>query len=351
VRVGLVLGAGGVLGGAWLTGALEALAAETGWDPGSAERMVGTSAGAMIGGLLASGLPPWFMVAHSAGERFEGLAGADGRAQADADRDAGASYRLGGLPMIGPGSWRLAMRTLRSPQRHTPAALLSGWLPRGAVSTEPLKDTVRRVVPGGWVRRDGVWIVACDYETGRRVPFGRRGAPPAEFADAVAASCAIPGFYAPVRIGGRDYVDGGIYSPSNLDLLRDAGLDLVICLNPTSTLDEIPATSPLHRMAAAMRGASGRRLGREAHRIRAGGARVLLVQPTREDVEAMGPNLMSGRNRHQVVLTAARTTAERLREPEARDLLAGLPAGAPHKVARPEGPPSSWPELDPVAPE
>jgi NTE family protein len=154
----------------------------------------------------------------------------------------------------------------------------------------------------------------------------------------------------PVRIGGRDYVDGGIYSPSNLDLLRAEGLDLVICLNPTSTIDEIPVTSPLHRMAAAVRGASGRRLGREAGRVRAGGARVLLVQPTREDVQTMGPNLMSGRNRHQVVLTAARTTAERLREPEARDLLAGLPAGAPHKVARPNGPPSAWPELAPEAP-
>ena len=150
----------------------------------------------------------------------------------------------------------------------------------------------------GGTRR--VWIVACDYETGRRVPFGRRGAPRAEFADAVAASCAIPGFYMPVRIGGRDYVDGGIYSPSNLDLLRAEGLDLVICLNPTSTIDEIPVTSPLHRMAAAVRGASGRRLGREARRVRAGGARVLLVQPTREDVQTMGPNLMSGRNRHQV---------------------------------------------------
>ena len=79
------------------------------------------------------------------------------------------------------------------------------------------------------------------------------------------------------------------------------------------------------------------------------GRACVLVQPTREDVQTMGPNLMSGRNRHQVVLTAARTTAERLREPEARDLLAGLPAGAPHKVARPDGPPSTWPELAPEA--
>ena len=346
----MVLGAGGVMGGAWLTGALEALASETDWDPGSAERIVGTSAGAMIGGLLASGLPPWFMVAHSAGERFDGVAGPDGRPQEEAQRDAGAAFRLGGLPGFGPGSWRLAMRTLRNPQRHTPAALFSGWLPRGSVSTEPLRDTVRRVVPEGWVQRDGVWIVACDYQTGRRVAFGRRGAPKADFADAIAASCSIPGFYQPVRIGGRDYVDGGMYSPSNLDLLRDAGLDLVVCLNPTSSLDEIPVTSPLQRMAAAVRGASGRRLGREAARLRTAGTEVLLLQPVREDVEAMGPNLMSGRNRQKVIETAMRTVRERLADPEARAALAGLPSGAPHKVARPAGPPSSWPELVPVRP-
>jgi NTE family protein len=70
MRVGLVLGAGGVLGGAWLTGGLNALAQETEWDPGSAEYIVGTSAGSMIGALVAAGVPPWFMVAHSRGESF-----------------------------------------------------------------------------------------------------------------------------------------------------------------------------------------------------------------------------------------------------------------------------------------
>src|SRR5215212_11635325 len=79
VRVGLVLGAGGVMGGAWLTGGLEAIARETGWAPASAEYVVGTSAGSMMGALLASGVPPWFMVAHSKGDSFEGLTGADGR--------------------------------------------------------------------------------------------------------------------------------------------------------------------------------------------------------------------------------------------------------------------------------
>src|SRR5918998_6013428 len=94
MKIGLVLGAGGVMGGAWLTGGLEALARETGWDPASADRIVGTSAGSMMGSLLAAGVPPWFMVAHSGGETFEGLPGPDGRPAAEADRAAGAVFRL-----------------------------------------------------------------------------------------------------------------------------------------------------------------------------------------------------------------------------------------------------------------
>src|SRR5215208_8414950 len=115
MRVGLVLGAGGVMGGAWLTGGLEAIARETGWDPSSAEFVVGTSAGSMMGGLLASGVPPWFMVAHSAGETFEGLEDARGRPAREADRAAGATFRLHrGLPPLGPGSWQLIANSLRA---------------------------------------------------------------------------------------------------------------------------------------------------------------------------------------------------------------------------------------------
>src|SRR5215212_5208549 len=241
MKVGLVLGAGGIQGGAWLTGGLDALAAETGWDPASADYVVGTSAGSMIGALCASGVPPWFMVAHSAGETFEGLVDAEGRPAAEADRDGGATFRLHrGLPFLGPGSWRLGLRALASPSRHTPFQVMSGWLPRGLISTEPLERTIRRVVSEGWSSHPNLWIIACDYQTGRRTPFGREDAPPAELAQAVAASCAIPGFYRPVSIGGRLYVDGGVYSNSNLDVFRREGLDLAICLNPTSTRADVP---------------------------------------------------------------------------------------------------------------
>ncbi len=66
MKVGLVLGAGGVMGGAWHTGGLHALAASR-LGSATADIIVGTSAGSLIGSFFAAGVPPWFMVAHSAG--------------------------------------------------------------------------------------------------------------------------------------------------------------------------------------------------------------------------------------------------------------------------------------------
>src|SRR5204862_2800289 len=135
-------------------------------------------------------------------------------------------------------------------------------------STGSLEDTIRRVVPTGWTPHPNLWIVVCDYETGQRVAFGRDDAAEADLADAVAASCAIPGIYHPVTIDGRRYVDGGICSTSNLDLLRNEGLDLVVCLNPTSTLHPLRAINPPDAVNIAFQRASGRRLGSEAHKPR-----------------------------------------------------------------------------------
>ncbi len=346
MKAGIVLGAGGVQGGAWLTGGLDAIATETGWDPATADRIVGTSAGAMLGALLAAGIPPWFMVAHSAGETFAGVTDASGASHAEADRSGGTAFRLHrGLPPIGPGSWRLALRTLTHPRRYPPAAIGAGWLPRGFISNEALREQVRRVVPTGWAPHPGLWVVACDYATGRRVAFGRSPAPAAELADAVAASCAIPGFYHPVEIAGRRYVDGGIYSTSNLDLVRDERLDLVICLNPTSSLHPTRAWNPLEWGARLVRGQAGRRLGSEARKLRERGTEVILIQPTEEDLVAMGPNLMSSKGRNDVIELARRTVAEQLRAGPRSDLLAELPPGRPEKLSRPAGPPSGWPPL------
>jgi NTE family protein len=203
-------------------------------------------------------------------------------------------------------------------------------------------------VPEGWTDHANTWVVACDYATGRRVPFGRIDAPEADLADAVAASCAIPGFYRPVEIGGRAYVDGGMYSTSNLDLLRDLGLDLVIGLNPTSSLHPTHAWNPLERLAGLVRSTSGRRLGREARALRAGGTDVVLIQPTARDLAVMGANLMSRSRRHEAIETAIATVGEQLRAPELAGRLSGLPPGEPHKLRRPPGPPSTWPPIVPA---
>jgi NTE family protein len=350
MKVGLVLGAGGVLGGAWLTGGLAALADQTGWDPGAADYIVGTSAGSVIGGLVASGVPPWFMVAHSGGETFEGVVDADGQPAASASRSGGAVFKLHrGMPALGPGSWRLGVAAMRNPARYTPATVMGAWLPVGVVSNESIKDVIRRMVPDGWTDHPNTWIVASDYGSGRRVPFGREDAPEADLADAVAASCAIPGFYRPVEIGGRRYVDGGMYSASNLDLLAGRDLDLVICLNPTSTRHTDASRNPLDRVAQAVRAAAGRRLGREARKVREQGTEVVLIQPVADDLALMGRNLMRRKGRHDVIEMARRTVAEQLQAPEIAELVAGLPHGEPHKVARPAGDPSTWPPIGPAA--
>jgi NTE family protein len=264
-------------------------------------------------------VPPEYMSAYAAGRTLDDIAEAEARAAATAQRASAGEYHLQwAFPPLGPGSWRLAMSTLLQPHRHSPAAFIAGWLPRGFVSTAPIRNVVETFVAEDWPATARFWAIAADYGTGRRVAFGRDDAPPATVAEAVAASCAIPGFYHPVTIGGRRYVDGGICSVSNLDLLCDEGLDLVICLNPMSSLAQATGGSPADRMAAIMRTAAGRRLGHEARKLREAGTRVLILQPGEQDVALMGFNLMSGTRRLEVMEQARRSVGQELRAVRAR---------------------------------
>jgi NTE family protein len=338
MRVGLVLGAGGVVGASWLIGALDALEAETGWRAAEAERIVGTSAGAVVGALAASGIASEYMGAYAAGRTLEGFAEAESRADDLSAKLPGSDYRLQlalpsaklpgseyrlqlALPPIGPGSWRLALNTLVRLRSHAPAVVLAGWLPRGLISTGPIHGLVETFVPGDWPDHPSYWAVAADYSTGKRVAFGRDDAPKASVADAVAASCAIPGFYHPVKVDGRRYVDGGICSTSNLDLLCGADLDLVICLNPMSSVAPVAGGSPADRFARLMRAAAGRRLAHEARKLRAEGTDVLVLQPGRDDCALMGLNLMSGSRRVQVMEQARKSTARELHRLRGTQLL------------------------------
>jgi NTE family protein len=320
MRIGLVLGAGGIVGGSWLVGALEALESETGWSPSDAEIICGTSAGSVVGALAAQGLSPALMAAYIGGgtlDEVEELAAQGDHTAARIDETAFRLQRA--LPPIGPGSWRLALSTLTRPLSHAPTAALSAWLPRGFMSTRPISDLVDRFVETDWPKHANYWAVACDYATGKRAVFGRSDAPPARAADAVAASCAIPAFYHPVRIAGRRYVDGGVCSLSNLDLLRDEQLDLVICLNPMSSLAQVTPRNAADRVASAMRAQAGRRLGAEAKKLRERGTEVLILQPTADDLPLMGTNLMAKHRRQEIIERAVRTTGRQLRRVRTRD--------------------------------
>jgi hypothetical protein len=87
------------------------------------------------------------------------------------------------------------------------------------------------------------------------------------------------------------------------------------------------------------------RLEREERKVRRFGTEVVIIEPTAEDHAVMGHNWMSAERRQDVIEAAEDTVARQLRSPAIRKLLKGLPAGEPHKISRPSGPPSSWPEL------
>jgi NTE family protein len=186
-------------------------------------------------------------------------------------------------------------------------------MPRGALSTQPIQDTVRHRIPAGWPAGGRLWIVACDYRTGKRVVFGRAGEPSADLPPAIAASCAIPGVYRPVEIGGRLYVDGGLYSAANLDLLIGVGVDLAVCLSPMSSPSVVPRPRKLaDRLQALAEQAAHRSLIAEADAVRASGTPVVLIEPGPADLAAMGLNVMNRKRGRFVFETAVRTVAEQL---------------------------------------
>jgi NTE family protein len=307
VRRGLVLGGGGVLGAAWMIGALRAVADAYEWDPRQAEVLVGTSAGSVLAALLGTGMGVETLLSHQRGVL------APGDPRIDFDHDTASGGALPPLPRPGIGSAALLGRAVRHPSRMPILAALAGLAPRGRGSLTPVGELIRTVNPGGgWAPHRATWIVAMDYDTGRRVGFGRSSAPAAPLADAVMASCSIPGWYTPISIGGRRYVDGGACSPTSLDLLAGQGLDEVVVLAPMISFDYDDPSSLLGRMERRFRRAMTKRVLHEAGKVRRQGTAVTLLGPGREDLEAIGVNLMDHRRRTRVLDTSLRTTAAAL---------------------------------------
>jgi len=312
-----VLGAGGVLGFAWAVGALTALEEAEGIDCRDAEMIVGTSAGSITAAMLGCGVAVSTMLAHQSGIPVEGDVDID----YDYETDSGGS--LPPLPRPGLGSARLLARAALHPREITPMAALSSVLPRGRGTLEPVTDLVAGVLSEGadWAPHPSVWTVAMDYATGRRVPFGRAGEPAARLPDAVTASCSIPGWYTPVRIGEHRYVDGGTCSSTSLDLLAGADLPEVFVIAPMVSFGYDRPRSVPALLERRWRRLTTGRLEREAERVRAGGTRVTMLGPGPDDLAAIGANMMDPARRDRVLTTSLRTSAEALAaEPAGQDV-------------------------------
>jgi NTE family protein len=139
-------------------------------------------------------------------------------------------------------------------------------------------------------------ISAVDVETGRRVMFGAPDAPRVPVGTAVEASCAIPGVFRPVVVGGRSYVDGGVWSPTNLDRAPAQRGTRVLCLNPTGSM-RAGRASALGALGLLSRSLAGV----EALTLQRRGARVTTVSPDEGSLAAMGSNLMDPRPRSRVM--------------------------------------------------
>ncbi|MFJ9773686.1 patatin-like phospholipase family protein [Kitasatospora sp. NPDC101157] len=366
-RRGLVLGGGGMLGAAWTVGALCAVEEATGHRPGGADVLLGTSAGAILAALLAGGVPPEQLRDHQ-----RGLPITDGPLAGVAfDYETAVGGALPPRPRAGIGSPDLLRDAVRHPREYPLLTMVSAMAPHGRGSLAPVGELVRGLFgPDGWPAPGSpaatvagpapspaatvagpapsaaatvagpapsaaaapLRVAAVDYRSGHRVIFGDPQAPAVAVADAVMASCAIPGWFAPVRLNGSAYVDGGCWSATNADLLLGRGLDEVYVLAPMAlrlgprperadrgtlaALREWRARDRprgvLAQLVSRYRRAVTRQLLREAALLRAEGVRVRLLAPTLADLAVMGPNLMDPARRGEVLESALRTSREAL---------------------------------------
>ena len=213
VTWGLALGGGGVVGLAWEVGVLRALE-EAGLPPaGSADVIVGTSAGSMLGAWLRMG-----------------------RSTADLEAQLRAGTRLPGraLPLTTDEERRLyaeALRLWARPTEMTEAQAAQV----GAVAARVTREDPKRLASfeeeyGSDWPEGRLLVTTSRVRDGVRCAWGASDGVP--FHLAIAGSCTVPGLSAPLDLGGDFHIDGGVWSSTNADLLAGTGVEDVIALSP-----------------------------------------------------------------------------------------------------------------------
>jgi NTE family protein len=288
------------------------------WDPRAAELIVGTSAGSVVAALLGAGASAEDLLRH----QLTGRIGDGVLKDVDFDYATAAGGATPERPRIRVGSRHLLAHSARHPRSVPPTAMVAAALPIGRGSL----DGIRSMVAGlpsrdGWSPHPALRVVALDYDSGTRTVFGEPGAPETDLSEAVAASCAIPGWFPPAEIGGHRYVDGGMWSATNVDVAAGSAfeatgeppLDELYVLAPMAVrgFDGSPS-SMLDRTVRRYRRAVTRRMFAEVQRVRAEGTRVVVFCPGPADLRAIGLNMMDGERRPDVLATALRTARDQL---------------------------------------
>lgn len=272
----LVLGGGGVAGIAWETGVLTGLA-DGGVDVTGADLVVGTSAGSTVAAQITSGV--------SLEDLFNRLVDPDGRsAELTAPADL-ASLEQFWIDAVSTTTGALELR-----KAVGALALDTDTVPEGA----RLEVIAGRLPNHAWPDR-ALRIVAVDARTGEDRIFDEGGA--VALVDAVAASCAVPGIWPPVTIGGRRYMDGGIRSVLNADLA--VGHDVVLILAPIEDL--LPVGADVSAGMKTLQAESQVRTIRPDQASTAAFGSDLLDPATRE------PSARAGRVQGQAVAASVRT--------------------------------------------
>jgi NTE family protein len=237
-KTALVLGGGGFTGGVYEIGALRAL------DLLSVNRTVnqfdvyvGTSAGSFVAAMTANGVTPEEMmrvVNQQVPTPFR-------------DVDVGTLLRPNllefawkgvRLPLQAAGLLRQVAGQLGQISAMDIVLGLAEALPSGVYSTNGIERYVRQVLSDPDRADDfrllesELYLVATDLDTCERIIFGAEDWDDVPISSAVAASTALPMVYKPVEIKGRELVDGGIVSTTNIDIAVEAGAKLLVVVNP-----------------------------------------------------------------------------------------------------------------------
>ncbi|HWG09753.1 MAG TPA: patatin-like phospholipase family protein [Solirubrobacteraceae bacterium] len=237
-KTALVLGGGGFTGGVYEIGALRALdLLAVNSSVNQFDVYVGTSAGAFIAALCANGVTPEEMmrvVTRQGKPPFK-------------DVDLNDLLRPNLLEFARKGAV-LPFRALSLArevvsQRGSVSLLdvllgLAEGLPSGAYTGSGIEKYMHEVLSEPERTDDfrelacELYLTATDLDTCERVVFGVEGTDEVPISTAVRASGALPMVYAPVRVGERELIDGGMVSTTNLDIAVEAGAKLVIVINP-----------------------------------------------------------------------------------------------------------------------